>query len=51
MKQRKAFLYVVDTPDLLLLDEPTNHLEYGSIQWLGEYFRKKYDKVFVRRVS
>jgi len=34
---------LVSAPDLAILDEPTNHLDLGTIEWLEEYLRDRFE--------
>ncbi|MEM9176162.1 MAG: ABC-F family ATP-binding cassette domain-containing protein [Myxococcota bacterium] len=34
---------LVAAPDLAILDEPTNHLDLGTIEWLEEHLRDRFD--------
>lgn len=34
---------LVSAPDLAILDEPTNHLDLGTIEWLEEHLRDRFD--------
>ncbi len=34
---------LVSEPDLAILDEPTNHLDLGTIEWLEEHLRDRFE--------